>query len=207
MNKLRIAIQKSGRLSDKSRALLKECGISLPDSKRTLKIESPNYDLEALLLRDDDIPQYVEDGIADIGILGENEVVEKGKDVKTVKKLGFSKCRLCLAVPRADAAAYENQGIEWFNGKEIATSYPNVLQIYLDKNQVNTTIREIGGSVEIAPAIGLADGIFDIVSTGGTLLSNGLVEVGTLMRSQAVMIANKQLNPAKQAQLEDLLFG
>jgi len=206
MNVLRIAIQKSGRLSDKSRALLKECGIIIPESKRTLKVKALNYDVEVLLLRDDDIPQYVQDGIADLGILGQNEVEEKDKNVDTIKELGFSKCRLCLAIPKKHVATYEREGIKWFEGKSIATSYPNVLRKKLKKHEIKTNIHEIGGSVEIAPTIGLTQGIFDIVSTGATLLNNGLEEVETLMKSQAVLIANKNLSVGKQKQLEDLLF-
>ena len=206
MNKLRIAIQKSGRLSDKSRALLKECGINIPESKKTLKVKAVNFPLEVLMLRDDDIPQYVQDGIADLGILGENEVVEKNKDIRIARELGFSKCRLCLAVPKKDVPTYEIEGIKWFDGKEVATSYPNVLKECLKDKGRQIKIHEIGGSVEIAPTIGLADGIFDIVSTGATLLSNGLQEVETLMRSQAVLISNKDLDVDKQQLLEDLLF-
>lgn len=206
MNLLRIAIQKSGRLSDKSKSLLKECGIIIPDSKRTLKVKALNYDLEVLLLRDDDIPQYVQDGIADLGILGQNEVEEKDKNVDTIKELGFSKCRLCLAIPKKSVATYDREGIKWFAGKSIATSYPNVLRKCLEKQSVKADIHEIGGSVEIAPTIGLTDGIFDIVSTGATLLNNGLEEVETLMKSQAVLIANKNLSADKQNQLEDLIF-
>lgn len=206
MNKLRIAIQKSGRLSDKSRALLKECGINIPDSKRTLKVKAVNFPLEVLMLRDDDIPQYVQDGIADLGILGENEVVEKNKDIRIARELGFSKCRLCLAIPKKDVATYDIEGIKWFDGKEVATSYPNVLRECLKEQGIQVKVHEIGGSVEIAPTIGLADGIFDIVSTGATLLNNGLEEVETLMKSQAVLIANKDLDADKQQILEDLLF-
>ena len=206
MNLLRIAIQKSGRLSDKSKSLLKECGIIIPESKRTLKVKAINYDVEILLLRDDDIPQYVQDGIADLGILGQNEVEEKDKNVDTIKELGFSKCRLCLAIPKKSVATYKSEGIKWFEGKSIATSYPNVLRKCLMKQQIQANIHEIGGSVEIAPTIGLTDGIFDIVSTGATLLNNGLEEVATLMDSQAVLIANKHLSVEKQNQLEDLIF-
>ena len=206
MNKLRIAIQKSGRLSDKSRALLKECGINIPESKKTLKVKAVNFPLEVLMLRDDDIPQYVQDGIADLGILGENEVVEKNKDIRIARELGFSKCRLCLAVPKKDVPTYEIEGIKWFDGKEVATSYPNVLKECLKDKDIQIKIQEIGGSVEIAPTIGLADGIFDIVSTGATLLNNGLQEVETLMKSQAVLIASKDLDVDKQQILEDLLF-
>jgi len=206
MNLLRIAIQKSGRLSDKSKSLLKECGIIIPESKRTLKVKALNYDVEILLLRDDDIPQYVQDGIADLGILGQNEVEEKDKNVDTIKELGFSKCRLCLAIPKKMVATYDIEGINWFQGKSIATSYPNVLRKCLEKRQIKADIHEIGGSVEIAPTIGLTDGIFDIVSTGATLLNNGLEEVETLMNSQAVLIANKNLSVDKQNKLEDLIF-
>jgi len=206
MNLLRIAIQKSGRLSDKSKSLLKECGISIPDSKRTLKIRATNFPMEVLLLRDDDIPQYVQDGIADLGILGLNEVEEKDKDVDIVKHLGFSKCKLCLAIPEEKVSTYERIGLSWFEGKKIATSYPNVLTKRLLANNINIQVHEIGGSVEIAPTIGLSDGIFDIVSTGATLRNNGLAAVETLMKSEAVLIANRSLNASNKNTLDDLLF-
>lgn len=206
MNLLRIAIQKSGRLSDKTKHLLKECGIRIPDSKRTLKIKATNYPLEVLLLRDDDIPQYVQDGIADLGILGLNEVEEKDKDIEILKRLGFSKCKLCLAIPQDHLSAFNKEGLAWFEGKKIATSYPNVLTKRLLNENINVQVHEIGGSVEIAPTIGLTDGIFDIVSTGATLRNNGLVAVETLMQSEAVLIANRSLNPEGKNILDDFLF-
>jgi len=202
MNKLKIAIQKSGRLSEKSLQLLKECGIKFPNGERKLKTEAENFPLEILFLRDDDIPQYVEQGVADIGILGENEVLEKNKAVITIKKLGFAKCRLSLAVPRE--ADYHNAS--YFNNKKVATSYPQILRDYFNSENINAEIEEIGGSVEIAPGIGLADGIFDIVSTGSTLLMNGLKEVELVTTSEAVLICNKNLMTEKKEILEKLLF-
>jgi ATP phosphoribosyltransferase len=170
MEPLKIAIQKSGRLSEKSQELIAECDIKIIQGKRKLVGYSDDYPIEVLFLRDDDIPQYVADGVADIGIVGENEVLEKDKNVEIVKRLGFSKCRLSLAIPQD----INYSGTEWFNGKRIATSYPHILQKYLDEQGVKATIEEISGSVEIAPGIGLAEGIFDIVSSGGTLVSNRL---------------------------------
>lgn len=199
---LKIAIQKSGRLSEKSLDLLKSCGIGLSNGDRKLKSTASNFPLEVFFLRDDDIPQYVAEGVADLGILGENEVFEKDQDVELIKQLGFAKCRLCLAVRREE----DYTGIEWFEGRKIATSYPLVLQKFLDEKGVNATIEEIGGSVEIAPGIGLGDGIFDIVSTGSTLIMNGLKEVETVMKSQAVLIANRGLTKEKQTLLDNLLF-
>lgn len=201
-NRLKIAIQKSGRLSDKTNELLQECGIKYSVGKRSLMTSSPTFPLDLLLLRDDDIPQYVEDGIAHIGILGENVVAEKSGAVRIVKRLGFSKCRMSLAVPKH----VDYQDIRYFDQKEIATSYPVVLKKYLDEANVKAQIHEISGSVEIAPNIGLADGIFDIVSTGGTLRSNGLKEVDVLMESEAVLIANNSLATEQQQLLEELLF-
>lgn len=202
MNKLKIAIQKSGRLSEKSLQLLKECGIKFPNGDRKLKTEAENFPIELLFLRDDDIPQYVEQGVADLGILGENEVQEKNKSVETVKKLGFAKCRLSLAVPKE--VDYRN--IIYFQNKKIATSYPLILRNYFNSQNINVEIEEIGGSVEIAPGIGLADGIFDIVSTGSTLVMNGLKEVEQVMTSEAVLITNKDLSVEKKVILEKLLF-
>ncbi|MFT2009404.1 ATP phosphoribosyltransferase [Pontibacter sp. 13R65] len=199
---LRIAIQKSGRLSDDSLNLIRECGISFISSSLKLKTESTNFPLEILFLRDDDIPGYVADGVADIGIVGENVLVEEGKEELTVEKLGFSKCRLSLAVPKAD----EYSSIADLEGKNIATSYPNLLQTYLDKHGVKAQIHTISGSVEIAPSIGLAEAICDIVSSGSTLISNGLREVERVFSSQAVLIANSNLNEEKKQILEKLLF-
>lgn len=201
--KLKIAIQKSGRLSEKSLQLLKDCGIKLDNNgERKLKTESRNFPVEVLFLRDDDIPQYVEQGVADIGILGENEVWEKAKDVRTVEKLGFANCRMSLAIQKDE----NYTGPSWFNNKKVATSYPKILDKYFKEKKLNVEIEEIGGSVEIAPGIGLANGIFDIVSTGSTLLMNGLKEVEVVTTSEAVLIANKNLDKSKQAILDKLLF-
>lgn len=202
MSKLKIAIQKSGRLSDDSIKLFKECGIKFEVGKSKLKSTSRNFPADFLFLRDDDIPGYVEDGVADLGIVGENVLVEYGKDVENVKALGFSKCRLSLAVPRE----VDYPGVQYFEGKSIATSYPNLLQKYLDENGVNAQIHVISGSVEIAPGIGLAEGVCDIVSTGGTLLSNGLKEVEPIFRSEALLISNKSLDEQKKTLLNRLLF-
>ena len=202
MSKLKIAVQKSGRLSEKSLDLLKNCGIKLQNGGRILKASASNFPIEVLFLRDDDIPQYVEQGIADIGILGQNEVWEKQKRVNELKPLGFAGCRLSIAIPKGNAYT----GISSFEGKRIATSYPNILSNYFQKAGVNVAIEEIGGSVEIAPGIGLADGIMDIVSTGSTLLMNGLKEVETIAKSEAVLISNQALSPKKTALLDQLLF-
>ncbi|MFP9099045.1 ATP phosphoribosyltransferase [Flavobacterium sp. RHBU_24] len=202
MGTLKIAVQKSGRLSEKSLQLLSDCGIRLSNGERRLKAVSPNFPVEILFLRDDDIPQYVEEGVADAGILGQNEVWEKNKDVTEVKPLGFAGCRLSLAVPKD--ALYT--GPDFFNNRKVATSYPVILQKYFDENNINAQIETISGSVEIAPAIGLADGIFDIVSTGSTLQINGLKEVEQVIKSEAVLIANKTLTPEKQEILDKLLF-
>ena len=202
MSKLKIAIQKSGRLSEKSLELLKDCGIKISTSNRKLRTESPNFPIEVLFLRDDDIPQYVEQGVADIGILGENEVWEKDKDVAQIRQLGFAACKLCLAIPKDELYT----DLNYFQDKKIATSYPKILQNYFDENNINVKIEEIGGSVEIAPSIGLANAIFDIVSTGSTLLTNGLKQVETVVESEAVLISNKNLNIEKQAILDRLLF-
>lgn len=201
MSKLKIAIQKSGRLSEQSLALLKECGIKISSSGR-LKAEVANFPVEVLFLRDDDIPQYVEQQVADIGILGENVVLETGKKVETIEQLNFGNCRLCLAIPKDERYT----GLPYFNGKKVATSYPNVLTDFFAKNGISAIIEEISGSVEIAPGIGLANGIFDIVSTGSTLLMNGLKEVETVLKSQAILIANTNLDAERQVILEKLLF-
>lgn len=199
---LRIAIQKSGRLSEESLNLIRECGISFIYSSLKLKTECTNFPLEILFLRDDDIPGYVADGVADIGIVGENVLVEEGKAELTVERLGFSKCRLSLAVPRGS----EYESVQDLNGKNIATSYPNLLQAFLDARGVQAHIHTISGSVEIAPSIGLADAICDIVSSGSTLISNGLREVERVFKSEAVLIANPELPQEKQEILEKLLF-
>ncbi len=202
MEKIKIAIQKSGRLSEKSLNLLTECGIKLSNGDRKLKTEARNFPMEILFLRDDDIPQYVEQGVADIGILGENEVWEKDKDVAIVEKLGFGNCRLSLAIPREEVYS----GLDYFRGKRIATSYPKILGNFFREKGIEVKIEELGGSVEIATGIGLADGIFDIVSTGSTLIMNGLKEAETILRSEAVLISNKNLTPATSALLSQLLF-
>lgn len=202
MEKLKIAIQKSGRLSEKSIELLKECGIKVSNSDRKLKTSASNFPMEILFLRDDDIPQYVEQGVADIGILGENEVWEKEKDVKIVEKLGFAHCRLSLAIPKDE----EYTGLMYFNGKRVATSYPRILGKFFKEKGINVKIEELGGSVEIATGIGLADGIFDIVSTGSTLIMNGLKEAEAIVQSEAVMISHQHLSPQKIELLEQLLF-
>lgn len=200
--KLKIAIQKSGRLYEDSVSLLKECGIDLRNVKDRLKTESDNFPLEVFFLRDDDIPQYVEDGVADIGIVGENVLVEKNKVVEVVEKLGFGKCRLSIAVPRN----MDYPGISSLQGKRIATSYPVLLNKYLKEQGVKCDIHEISGSVEIAPGIGLADAVADLVSSGGTLFMNGLKEVETIFSSQAVLVQHKGLNGDKQPILDKLLF-
>jgi len=199
---IRIAVQKSGRLSEDSLSLIKECGIKFYNGTGKLKSTSTNFPIEFLFLRDDDIPGYVADGVADLGIVGENELVEKDKEVLTLKKLGFSKCRLSLAVPKGQ----EYVGVSYFEGKNIATSYPKILGDYLKKVKINASIHEISGSVEIAPSIGLAEGICDIVSSGSTLMMNGLKEVEEIFKSEAVLIANKELADWKTAIVEKLLF-
>lgn len=200
--KLKIAIQKSGRLYEDSITMLRECGIDLRNVKDRLKTESDNFPLEVFFLRDDDIPQYVEDAVADIGIVGENVVLEKGKSVEVIEQLGFGKCRLSLAVPRN----MEFTGANSLQGKRIATSYPKLLGQFLAQKKISAEIHEISGSVEIAPGIGLADAIADLVSSGGTLFINGLKEVETIFASQAVLIRNGKLTVEKIQLLEKLLF-
>ncbi len=199
---IRIAVQKSGRLSDDSLSLIKECGIKFYNGTGKLKSTSTNFPVEFLFLRDDDIPGYVADGVADLGIVGQNEVVEKDKDVLTLKKLGFSKCRLSLAIPKGE----DYEGVSYFQGKNIATSYPKILGDYLRSEEIEAEIHEISGSVEIAPSIGLAEGIFDIVSSGSTLMMNGLKEVEEVFKSEAVLIGNKNLADWKKVILDKLLF-
>lgn len=182
--------------------LLAEADIKISDSKRTLLIQASNFPLEVLYLRDDDIPQSVAGGVADIGIVGENEFMEKGEDADIITRLGFSRCRLSLAIPK-DA---EYNGLEWFDGRKIATSYPNILRSFMQKHGITTDIHVITGSVEISPGIGLADGIFDIVSSGSTLVSNNLKEVETVMQSEALLIANKSLDADKRLTLDEMLF-
>ena len=191
---IRLAIQKSGRLSEGTLELLRDCGISVQNGTSSLKCMASNFPMEVLFLRDDDIPQYVSDGVADIGILGQNVVVEKAKNIREVLPLGFSKCRLSLAISKGD----EYTGLQWFNGKNIATSYPKLLSDYLQKHNITAAIHEISGSVEIAPGIGLAEGICDIVSSGSTLFSNGLKEVEVVFRSEAVLVSGSDLSNEKQ---------
>ena len=199
---LRIAIQTKGRLNEDSLLLLEETGIKLIEGKRRLISSAKNFPLEVLYLRDDDIPQCVADGVADVGIVGKNEMEEQKKDVEVVKSLGFSKCRLSLAIPKD----IEYQGLNWFNGKKIATSYPSILKDFLAESNIQSDIHFIAGSVEIAPGIGLADAIFDIVSSGSTLVSNRLKEVQVVMKSEAVMVVDPKLSKEKQAILDELIF-
>lgn len=199
---LRIAIQKSGRLYEDSVQLLKECGIDLRNVKDRLKTVSENFPIEVFFLRDDDIPEYVEDGVADIGIVGQNVLLEKGRKVDTIEMLGFGKCRLSVAVPKA----MEYDGVQSLQGKRIATSYPQLVKQFLQTNNVQASIHEISGSVEIAPGIGLADVVADLVSSGGTLFMNGLKEVDVILDSQAVLVANSKIDADKKEILEKLLF-
>ncbi len=198
----RIAIQSKGRLFDDCMNLLSEAGVKIGGAKRTLLVESSNFPLEVLYLRDDDIPQSVALGVADAGIVGENELQERGEDVSVETRLGFSRCRLSLAIPKT--ADYD--GLSWFNGKKIATSYPNILRRYLDSHHVKADIHVITGSVEISPGIGLADAIFDIVSSGSTLVSNNLREAEVVMKSEALLIARPNLPEEKRRVLEELKF-
>jgi len=202
MSELKIAIQKSGRLSENSHKLLEECGIKFSNGASVLKTSAVNFPVEILFLRDDDIPQYVEQQVADIGILGENMVYEKNKDVKILEKLGFARCRLSLAIRKEDVFT----GPGYFNNRKVATSYPRLLSEYFAKNRIKAEIEEISGSVEIAPGIGLADAVCDIVSSGSTLLTNGLKEVTTILKSQAVIIGSKKLTKEKKQILGKLLF-
>ncbi len=199
---LKIAVQTKGRLNEDSLTLIDEAGIKLPLSTRKLISTAVNFPLEALFLRDDDIPQAVAMGVADIGIVGENEMLEKKENVVIAKRLGFSKCRLSLAIPKDD----EYTGIEYFNGKKIATSYPEILKDFFAEKNIHAEIHVITGSVEIAPGIGLADAIFDIVSSGSTLVSNRLKEVEVVVKSEAVLIANPNLSGTKQNILDELIF-
>lgn len=199
---LKLAVQKSGRLHDDSMKLLKECGIDISNGVNKLKSEASNFPLEVFFLRDDDIPQYVEDAVADIGFVGENVVYEKNKNVVVEHKLGFGKCRLSVAINKNE----DYTGVQYLQGKRIATSYPLILNDFLQKNNVTAEIHEISGSVEIAPGIGLAHAICDLVSSGSTLFMNGLKEAETILQSQAVLIKNKDLNSERQAILNKLLF-
>ena len=199
---LRIAVQSKGRLFDDTMNLLAEADIKISSGRRTLLVQSANFPLEVLYLRDDDIPQSVASGVADIGVVGENEFVERNEDAEIISRLGFSKCRLSLAIPKD----IDYRGVNWFNGKKIATSYPHILKKFLDEQGINAEIHVITGSVEISPGIGLADGIFDIVSSGSTLVSNNLREVEVVMQSEALLIGNKNLSKEKRATLDEMLF-
>lgn len=202
MSKLKIAIQKSGRLNEQSLQLLKSCGISVNNGNDQLKVTVANFPIEILYLRNSDIPQYIEDGVADIAMIGENLLVEKQSKVEVVQKLGFSKCKVSLAVPKE----VEDDAISYFEGKRIATSYPNTLKAFLQNNGVKADIHTISGSVEIAPNIGLADGICDIVSSGSTLFKNGLRETQVILKSEAVLIKSLKMNAEKEELLANLLF-
>ena len=199
---LRIAVQSKGRLFEETMSMLAESDIKLSTSKRTLLVQSKNFPVEVLFLRDDDIPQTVASGVADLGVVGENEFVERDEDAEIIRRLDFSKCRLSLAIPKA----IDYPGLEWFQGKKIATSYPGILSKFMKKNGIEADIHVITGSVEISPGIGLADGIFDIVSSGSTLVSNNLREVEVVMHSEALLIGNKNLSDDKKEILEELLF-
>ncbi len=211
---IRLAIQSKGRLNEDSLRLLREIGINIDDAKRKFLGKAADFPLEVLYLRDDDIPGVVEGAAADIGIVGLNEIAETGADVEVVRRLGFGGCRLSLAIPKTaiaqaaqvSPAAQPFPGLEWFEGKKIATSYPAVLGKFLKENGINAQVREIKGSVEIAPAAGIADAIFDIVSSGGTLVSNGLVEVKSVFESEAVLICRKDIPADKKALLDTILF-
>lgn len=201
---LRIAIQSKGRLFDDTMSLLQEAGIRLSTSKRTLLVQATGFPVEVLFLRDDDIPQTVASGVADAGIVGENEFMERREEADVVRRLGFSKCRLSLAIPKECEDDYT--GVSWFDGKRIATSYPRILSDFMERNGVQADIHVINGSVEIAPGIGLAQAIFDIVSSGSTLISNNLKEVETVMQAEALLIAHRGLSEEKQDILRQLLF-
>lgn len=199
---LRIAVQAKGRLYEDTMSLFEESDIKLSSVKRTLLVQSSNFPIEVLFLRDDDIPQSVALGVADVGVVGENEVEEREEDVEVVKRLGFSKCRLSLAIPKDEAYT----GLSWFRGKKIATSYPGILKRFMKQQGIDSDVHVITGSVEIAPGIGLADAIFDIVSSGSTLVSNRLKEVEVIMKSEALLIGNKQMTEDKKEILDQLLF-
>lgn len=199
---LKIAIQKSGRLNEDSLRLIKDCGIAIDNGTDQLKVTARNFPLEIFFLRNSDIPQYVEDGVADIAIIGENLLIEKAHRVNVLQRLGFSKCKVSLAIPKNETYS----GVSFFQGKKIATSYPNTLQQFLQQHHIEAEVHEISGSVEIAPNIGLADAICDIVSTGSTLFKNGLKEVEIMFRSEAVLIAGHSIKPATQVLIDALLF-
>ena len=200
--KLKIAVQKSGRLSEDSISLLKKCGIKFNNGLGKLRAEAMNFPVEIYFLRDDDIPQYVEDAVADVGIVGENVLAEENRDIVSIDKLGFGKCRLSLAVPKS----FEYRNLEDLQNKRIATTYPKILSAFFKQNNIETEIHTISGSVEIAPSIGLADAVCDIVSSGSTLFTNGLKEVETVLKSEAILFSRK--NPGKDLQtiLDKLLF-
>jgi ATP phosphoribosyltransferase len=202
MSKLKIAIQKSGRLNQDSLKLLKDCGIDVNNGRDQLKVSVSNFPLEILYLRNSDIPQYLADGVVDVAIIGENILVEKQHKVTIIEKLGFAKCRVSLAVPKE----VEFEGLSYFEGKNIATSYPNTLNTFLDENNIKADVHVISGSVEIAPNIGLADGICDIVSSGSTLFKNGLKEVEVIAKSESVLAISPKLDQGKMAILDRLLF-
>ena len=199
---LRIAVQSKGRLFEDTMALLSEAGIKVSSSKRTLLVQSSNFPIEVLYLRDDDIPQSVATGVADLGIVGQNEYEERQEDAEVIRPLGFSKCRLSLAIPKAE----KYTGLQWFEGKKIATSYPGILRRFMQKNRIAADIHVITGSVEISPGIGLADAIFDIVSSGSTVVSNNLAEGEVVMKSEALLIGNRGMDEDKRAILDELLF-
>ena len=202
MSKLRIAVQKSGRLNEDSMRILKDIGISIDNGKDQLKASARNFPVEVFYLRNGDIPQYLKDGVVDAAIIGENVLIEKGKEIKVVEKLGFSTCRVCIAVPKAT----KYSGVKDLEGKRIATSYPNTVQMYLDENGIKANLHIINGSVEIAPNIGLADAICDIVSSGSTLFKNNLKEVDTILKSEAVLAVSPALDAEKQAILDTIQF-
>ena len=199
---LKIAVQKSGRLYEGSMKLLKECDIEISNGNNQLRVQSPNFPVEVFFLRDDDIPEYVQDGVADIGFVGENVVLEKNKAIDIIEKLSFGKCRLSIAIPKNGAL----KSVEDLNGKKIATSYPVILTNYLKQKNISAEIHEISGSVEIAPKIGLADAICDLVSSGSTLFTNELKEIETILSSEAVLISDKKLSAEKKAILDKMLF-
>ncbi len=199
---LRIAVQSKGRLFEDTINLLTEADIKVGATKRTLLVQASNFPLEVLYLRDDDIPQCVANGVADLGVVGENEFVERGEEADVITRLGFSKCRLSLAIPKE----IDYPGLDWFNGRKIATSYPNILRQFMQKHGIQTDIHVINGSVEISPGIGLANGIFDIVSSGSTLVSNNLKEVEVVMQSEALLIGNKSMDDEKKKTLQEMLF-
>ncbi|MBR6249792.1 MAG: ATP phosphoribosyltransferase [Bacteroidales bacterium] len=203
---LRIAVQAKGRLYEETMTMLAESSIKIDAAKRTLLVPAKNFPVEILYLRDDDIPQAVAGGTADVGIVGENEFEERQEDAQIIKRLDFSKCRLSIAIPERNLEEYNKLGSKWLNGKKIATSYPNILKRFLDKNNLKADIHIITGSVEIAPGIGLADCIFDIVSSGATLVSNNLKEVEVVMKSEAVLIGNNKMSAEKKQILDELLF-